>query len=181
MKVPKFILFLLSLSLAILTSSAACMLLKPEKPMILTGNPENEFLGIPWGCSFEELQKILDESPFPTKFMKVDVHGDYTTYEYRGNNNLPYAKYSHFSFWKGKLNIIAVFFTNDTSHLARAHFDDLKKQMKKELEKINGVTIENNYGVAEWFWGKKGDMSFKLEYGRLAGLSDTTVVLSANK
>jgi len=46
MKTSKRNIFLLSLFLAILTSSVACNLLIPEEPMIFTGNPEEEFLSV---------------------------------------------------------------------------------------------------------------------------------------
>jgi hypothetical protein len=49
MKTLRFNIFLLSLSLVILMSSYACTLLIPEEPKIFTGDPEKEFLGVPWG------------------------------------------------------------------------------------------------------------------------------------
>jgi hypothetical protein len=155
-----------------------------EKPMIFTGNPEKEFLGIPWGCSFEELQKILDESPFPTKFMKVNCDPSMTTYQYKGNNRLPDAKYSAFMFWKGKLSNIGVFFFAESENHAKYLFDKLKEKMRKELEKVVldrvvGIEDERKNG-ARIIHGNRGHMSFSLEYGgHLIDSSSKSVILSA--
>lgn len=192
MKTSKRNIFLLSLFLAILSSSYACMLLIDDEPMIFTGDPEEEFLGVPWGCSFEELQKILDESPFPTKFKKVDCDPSITTYQYRGNHRLP-AKHSIFMFWKGKLFNIGVFFFTESENHAKYTFDKLKEQMKKELDELKEETkkeLDRVYGIEDekdsvvelhrHIWGSKGEMSFNLEYGgNLIDGSDTSVILSA--
>lgn len=176
--------FLVGLSLAMLTSFVACNLLITEEPMIFTGNPESEFLGIPWGCHFEKLQELLDESPFPTKFKKVDCHPSMTTYQYRGNHRLPDAKYSAFIFWKGKLVDIGVFFFTESENDAKYLFDKLKEKLKKELEKVVldrvvGIEDEEKNGV-RIIHGTRGHMSFSLEYGgHLIDGSSNSVILSA--
>ena len=186
MKTSKRNIFLLSLFLAILTSSYACMLLIDDEPMIFTGDPEEEFLGIPWGCGFEELQEVLDKGPFPIKFKEVDCNPSMmTTYQYRGNHRLP-AKYSAFMFSKGKLVNIGAFFFEKSANGAKYTFDKVKEKMKKELDKVVldkvfGIgDVENN--VVRSIWGSKGEMSFSLEYeGNLIDGSDTSVILSAKQ
>lgn len=184
MKTLNFKIFLLGLFLTILTSSVACNRLIPEEPMIFTGNPEEEFLGVPWGCSFEELQSILDKSPFPTKFKKVNCNPSMTTYQYGGNHRLPDAKYSAFIFWKGKLVDIGVFFFSESENHAKYLFDKLKEKMKKELEKVVldrvvGIEDEEKNGV-RIIHGTRGHMSFSLEYGgHLIDGSSNSVILSA--
>jgi hypothetical protein len=155
-----------------------------EKPMIFTGKPEKEFLGVPWGCSFEELQKILDESPIPTKFMKVDCDPSMTTYQYKWNHRFPNAKYSAFLFWKGKLSSIYVLFSTENAGDAKYLFDKLKEKMKKELEKVVldwvvGIGDKEKNGV-RIIHGNRGQMSFSLEYGgHLIDGSSNSVILSA--
>ena len=195
MKTSKRNIFLLSLFLAILTSSYACMLLIDDEPMIFTGDPEEEFLGIPWGCGFEELQEVLDKGPFPIKFKEVDCDPSrMTTYQYRGNHRLP-AKYSAFMFSKGKLVNIGVFFFDKSANGAKYTFDKLKEQMKKELDELKEETkkeLDRVYGIEDekdsvvelhrGIWGSKGEMSFSLEYGgNLIDGSDTSVILSAEQ
>jgi hypothetical protein len=155
-----------------------------EKPLIFTGNPEKEFLGIPWGCSFEELQKILDESPLPTKFMKVNCDPSITTYQYKGNHRLPDAKYSVFIFLKGKLSDISVFFFTESETHAKYLFDKLKEKMKKELKKVVldwvvGIEDEGKNRV-RIILGSRGHMYFSLEYGgHLRDGSRNSVILGA--
>jgi hypothetical protein len=169
------------LFLVILTTSVACNLLKPEEPTIFTGNPEKEFLGIPWGCNLENLNNILDKSAFPTKFLKVDSHSFLKTYQYQGNHRLPNAKYSVFMFSSGKLVDIGVLFFAESENDARHLFDKLKEKMKEELGKVAGVDFEK-YDKVRIFYGNKGDMSFSLEYGgELIDMSNTSVILSAKK
>lgn len=178
--------FFLGLSLAILTSFVACNLLMPEEPKIFTGNPEKEFLGVPWGCSFEELQRILDESPFPTTFKDVHCAPSLTTYQYKGNHRLPHAKYSVFMFLHGKLVDISVFFFTEHENDAKYVFDKLKEKMKKELDKVPldsvmGIKDKEKDGL-RIIWGNRGHMSFGLEYGgHLRDGSSNSVILSAKK
>ena len=147
--------------------------------MIFTGNPESEFLGIPWGCHFEKLQELLDESPFPIKFKKVDCHPPVTTYQYRGNHRFPDAEYSAFIFWKGKLVDIGVFFFTESENDAKYLFDKLKEKMKKELDKVVDIEVEE-FGATRLFYGSRGNMSFSLEYGgHLIDGSSNSVILSA--
>jgi len=160
------------------------MLLIDEKPMIFTGDPEVEFLGITWGCSFEELQEVLDKGPFPIKFKEVDCDpSGITTYQYRGNHRLP-AKYSAFMFSKGKLVNIGVFFFTESENDAKYLFDKLKEKMKKELEKVVldwvvGIKDKEKDGV-RFVFGNRGHMSFELQYGgNLIDGSEKSVILSA--
>ena len=59
-------------------------------------------------------------------------------------------------------------------------FRELKEQMEKEMEKIEGIKLEEiNWDY--WFAGGKGDMEFTLERGAMTGISDRpAVVLSAS-
>jgi len=168
------------------------MLLIDEEPMIFTGDPEEEFLGIPWGCSFEELQEVLDKGPFPIKFKKVDCHQAMNTYSYRGNHRLP-AKYSWFIFSRGKLVDIGVVFFEKSTNGAKYKFDKLKEQMRRELDKLKEDTkkeLDRVYGIKDekdsvvelhrHIWGSKGEMFFSFEYGgNLIDGSDNSVILSA--
>jgi hypothetical protein len=175
-KTLKVKVLLLIIILAILGIAVEYFLHKSKKPTIFTGDPGKEFLSIPWGCSFEDLQKILDESPNPIKFVNVETHGDGATYKYNGNHNLSSAESSAFVFLKGKLVMMHVSFIKESPEATQAEFERLKEKIRVELEKIENVKI-NDLG-----WGlyvTRGEVSFEFEYGLLTGGCGTCIDLSA--
>ena len=172
MKRPKFRAFWVFLALAIFTSSPTHGQ-KLEEPKLSTDKLEDEFLGLYLGCSLEELQGALKKSANPITFIKKDVMGGMTTYAYWGNHRLNGATGTSFSFWDGKLSIVAVFFETEE---AEKIYHALKMKMEEKYGKMND-------GIK--FLGKectliKGGMGFSLVLETNPFETDTVLLFAAH-
>ncbi|MCF8084073.1 MAG: hypothetical protein K9M96_13340 [Deltaproteobacteria bacterium] len=179
--------FTVSLLVLLLALTSSC-----RARLIFTGDPEKEFLGVPWGYSFEELQRILDDPNFPAKLQNIESYRGITTYTFEGNNRFLEHHYgcsisSVYIFRKEKLIDIGVFFWGQNEIQAKNIFRRLRAKIKTELDKVTlddiSSGIDDEEGGKEsvlLILGRKGNMSFKLVRGSLdVGLSENTILLTA--
>ncbi len=86
-----------------------------------------ELLGINLGCSFNEIEVVLENSPNKINFLKMELIEGMDTYVYTGNHRLNTATGTSFSFWEGKLHSLSVIFLTDEA-------EDIYEALKMKLE-----------------------------------------------
>ncbi len=81
-----------------------------EDDALTTSKLEQDFLGIHLGCSLDELKTVLAKRSYPIRFNKREEINGMTCYYFSGNHRLKGADGTEFTFWKGKLMEVIVYF-----------------------------------------------------------------------
>lgn len=92
---------------------------EPREEVFKTELPE-VFLNFHLGCTVEEARRIMETGSSPVSFVNAKgSQADEYMLLYRGNQSLPDASATILSFWKGKLYMAAVLFTDDNDKCER--------------------------------------------------------------
>ena len=105
--------------------------------MFFTGHLDEEILGVPWGCSFEELQQILKKYKYPPKLYKTEKGYSLTTYSFKGgppNLSDNVRRTSFYMFNEYGLCQIGIIFFARNEKLSKNQYQYFRKIIAEEAD-----------------------------------------------